>query len=493
MAAYDGGRMPDPDKDPTKETQWELQGISKDIGKAILETIANLTEAAKKALEESIKEIVDTIVGYVTNPASFLADLAMWAQRVPLLSEITQLLFAGWIPGLDASKIISGQFPQAMISGLTQFLSAIPGGNIIGQLLASVIPGLDASKITTGTFGNGLIPGLTQVINDIFGKLTGLGGSGWTNANAAAALESQAQIAASNAAAIALLQSKINSQGGPQNVDANEDFEFNARPDLGVNWARRVPVGIGSWGTDGHNAVHLDNGMERNVSYNRIITPGMAESATDFQLVGIVLDTSMEGTDFFFEEAFNTLLLAMNPAMDTMVRVRFGTSNVRIEAVVNDVVTQIGPIESLPSRPSAGSALFGAAGTIQGIRYYQAIYNGSPILTVKDDARITKRGLGFRGWGFGGMAGSRGLGQSTPGAVRTFAASDSDAGGGDGGETTGLYLKQSVSKPNIYTTNAGGGLMLKPKASNPKIWETVSSGGFLIEADPVNHNLYHTM
>lgn len=227
MAAYDGGRTPEPNKDPNKETQWEVRGVADDIGKAILQAIAGLTDAAKKALEELIKEVVDKIVGYVTNPLTFLTDLAQWSQRVPLLSELTNLLLGSWIPGLDASKItsgafplamiqglldnggkivtgllnvpvsvitglftvggqilsgliggldaskiISGQFPQSMISGLTAFLNAIPGGNIIGTLLSSVIPGLDASKITSGAFNLAQLP--TQVLTTITGVASSL-------------------------------------------------------------------------------------------------------------------------------------------------------------------------------------------------------------------------------------------------------------------------------------------------------------------------------
>jgi hypothetical protein len=104
-------------------------------------------------------------------------------QNIPGVNIISTLL-ASVIPGLDASKIISGTFGlgflpsvqtlidyafQAMNGGtstgnpITSFKTSllnIPGVNIISTLLASVIPGLDATKIISGIFGTGLIPSL---------------------------------------------------------------------------------------------------------------------------------------------------------------------------------------------------------------------------------------------------------------------------------------------------------------------------------------------
>lgn len=108
------------------------------------------------------------------------------------------------IPGLDASKIISGQFAQEMVDGLVEALEAtaqavidaivnlINGTSLTGQTLADLeaalqafpanfvngilnalnIPALDTSKITTGTFANSFVPGLVSLINALFGSGT---------------------------------------------------------------------------------------------------------------------------------------------------------------------------------------------------------------------------------------------------------------------------------------------------------------------------------
>ena len=115
---------------------------------------------------------------------------------------ITGVIPAVSIAGLDATKIVSGQFPQNMIIGLEAALAGvgdvtqvqtdlqtvidgiyqamfggtstgnlpssvktallnIPGVNVVSPLLASVIPGLDATKIISGVFNQAQIPALT--------------------------------------------------------------------------------------------------------------------------------------------------------------------------------------------------------------------------------------------------------------------------------------------------------------------------------------------
>jgi hypothetical protein len=146
-----------------------------------------------------------------------------------LLSGGTSIL-GSLIPGLDASKIVSGTFPLSMVTSLvtlftgfgtgssilTQLLGTFTGttgglsglggltsiftdllgivgsptalgsgspvlpgissipvlGGLLsgGNILGSIIPGLDASKITSGSFGTGLIPGLdaSKIVSGLF-------------------------------------------------------------------------------------------------------------------------------------------------------------------------------------------------------------------------------------------------------------------------------------------------------------------------------------
>lgn len=61
------------------------------------------------------------------------------------------------IPGLDASKIISGSISQVFLN-----ITNIAASLISGVLSGGTIPALDASKIGSGKFGKGLFPDLTR-------------------------------------------------------------------------------------------------------------------------------------------------------------------------------------------------------------------------------------------------------------------------------------------------------------------------------------------
>lgn len=101
-----------------------------------------------------------TGLGSVFHPS----DIFDFIAGLPILGSI--------IPGLDTSKIVSGQFGLDMISGLldsggkvftsllsipTSIITGLFGG---GTILTSLIPGLDTSKIITGTFDLSMITGL---------------------------------------------------------------------------------------------------------------------------------------------------------------------------------------------------------------------------------------------------------------------------------------------------------------------------------------------
>ncbi|GJJ24094.1 hypothetical protein [Mycolicibacterium mageritense] len=110
-----------------------------------------------------------------TAAASFITDILNPANLIPLLTG--GLLAGTVIPGLDASKIISGVFGTGLIPGLdaSKIITGVFGG--------SLIPGLDASKITSGTFPQSMIAGLTDALSNAGGALAdaivqALGGSG---------------------------------------------------------------------------------------------------------------------------------------------------------------------------------------------------------------------------------------------------------------------------------------------------------------------------
>ena len=218
MGFYDRGNTPTPDHDPSKEIQFAIDAAVKQLGDGLF----RMADAAMEVVKELLKEVVDKIVGFVTNPAEMLEDIANWVLDIPKL--IGGLLSPLIIPGIDASKIVSGFFNIGQISGLQANLDAldaaigsipgaqelidkicnalgvsgtghsasdvftalsnIPGGNIVGAIAASLIsgllnplniPGLDASKIVSGTIsqvflnitsiGAGIISGVLNPLN----------------------------------------------------------------------------------------------------------------------------------------------------------------------------------------------------------------------------------------------------------------------------------------------------------------------------------------
>lgn len=226
-------------------TKTDIAALAKTLSESLkldlgaLQGLEPLAQIARWATQVG-KQIVDAVqlsplVQAITGLAGGLTDLANWANLVPRLIGAGSTLLTSWIPGLDASKIISGVIPQSLLdlssiaaSAVSGVLTAanIPGldaakivsgvlsGSLIpnlpasiinsgtfttslipnlnasiinaGTLLTSVIPGLDASKITTGTFATGLIPTITAAMSsglapiDTLVNAWGLAGTGWT-------------------------------------------------------------------------------------------------------------------------------------------------------------------------------------------------------------------------------------------------------------------------------------------------------------------------
>lgn len=160
------------------------------------------------ALVDAVNDSPEALWGVVVT--LFLKPLNAFATLV------SGLIPGAQIPGLDASKIVSGLFTIAQVSGLGArlddldaailaipgaqelidkicnalgvtgtghtpsdvftALTNIPGANIVGSIAAALvsgilsaanIPGLDASKITSGQFGQAMITGLSTALSDL--------------------------------------------------------------------------------------------------------------------------------------------------------------------------------------------------------------------------------------------------------------------------------------------------------------------------------------
>jgi hypothetical protein len=106
-------------------------------------------------------------LGSFLNPTSFLGAAA--GIFSPLLSSGS--LLSSLIPGLDASKIISGFFPISQITNLPTLLGGFGTGSSIITQLIGVIPGL-----TGGLTGLGGLGSIFTDLTHILGSPTGLGG-----------------------------------------------------------------------------------------------------------------------------------------------------------------------------------------------------------------------------------------------------------------------------------------------------------------------------
>lgn len=165
-------------------------------------TPQQLQEFGKGFVEQFIARVVLAVVGTLIPGVSSFDQLRNWAEHLPVVGDIIRIingLFSGifggidfnnpptpeqiwqnvvntlikplnafaeligglipsWhIPGLDASKIISGKITQTFLS-----ITNIAANIISGVLSGGNIPPLDASKVQTGKLGKDVIPNLTK-------------------------------------------------------------------------------------------------------------------------------------------------------------------------------------------------------------------------------------------------------------------------------------------------------------------------------------------
>lgn len=127
--------------------------------------VTGLVDALAQGAAALIDKIVNTLRG--TSGSGFdLDDISDVLSNFPG-ANIVGSIASSIIPGLDASKIISGVLGGSLIPNLDagKITSGIFGG--------SLIPGLDASKIISGVFGTGLIPNLdaSKIISGVLNVL----------------------------------------------------------------------------------------------------------------------------------------------------------------------------------------------------------------------------------------------------------------------------------------------------------------------------------
>lgn len=120
-------------------------------------TTPQLEASNDNLLSQLIKALTGGVFG------GTIDQLLSWVEKIPFLNLLTGFLDGSIIPGLDASKIISGQFGTAMINGLVDFLgnvenllTSLPFGGIVGGLVGFWANAVNALLGLGG--GGGVIP-----------------------------------------------------------------------------------------------------------------------------------------------------------------------------------------------------------------------------------------------------------------------------------------------------------------------------------------------
>lgn len=343
----------------------------------------------------------------------------VWFGKMSAKPVATSVL-AQLIPGLDASKIITGQFGLEMVADLVDMLAGlVPGVSILDQIIDAIIPGSSASglgglsSIFTDLFGLlgdpddvgsgspivdgiGRLPILGGLLDGLFGGFTGIFDQPADQAMTADAAAGVSNALTGTAAAVAQLEAALS----PGNTDA-DDFERSNSGDWGPGWLVMEDGNGGNASVDGHNAVWAaDYGGDSEVVCRRLTT----QAAGQNQSVSVVLASSYNAVtdgnpavDLWLRgSAFTTW------ATRTGMRARFwGNRDVELAWFDNGtkVWSQSG---SSPQSMSSGITLSFQAGEGLNPRRFILKVNNQPVLDYVEGGTVssltnTWRGAGGRG------------------------------------------------------------------------------------------------
>ena len=193
--------------DAAIQSIWDgINGVITDLGQLIhdlwydpIGTIGQIGQNMVDGLTTALSNLGTGISDLVSDLGQLLYDL--WHNPAQVIAN----LLASMIPGLDASKIVSGELAQEMVTGLTTALTDLGTGinnaltnlgqlmydlwhnpiEVLSNLAAVMIPGLDASKIISGQYAMEMVDGLgdalsnlgnwvQDVIDAVIGAITGI-------------------------------------------------------------------------------------------------------------------------------------------------------------------------------------------------------------------------------------------------------------------------------------------------------------------------------
>jgi hypothetical protein len=128
--------------------------------------IPNITAAMSTDIQALVDGAFQAMHGG-TSTGNLVSTFKTSLLNIPGANIISAIL-ASIVPGLDATKIVTGTFPQSMLS-----ITSIAGSIITGTVAAANIAGLDATKIISGIFTTGQIPNLdaSKIVSGVLNAL----------------------------------------------------------------------------------------------------------------------------------------------------------------------------------------------------------------------------------------------------------------------------------------------------------------------------------
>jgi len=183
---------------------------------------------------------------------------------------------------------------------------------------------------------------------------------------------------------------------------------------------RRMGGGAGDIGTDGKgNMVWKPFGAG-----SRIVLARYKLSALTVDNGHIQAMLATNPQPYIFDDAYTYITFRENADLDTMMRLRIGFDTIRLQAMVADVITDIGPEAEVD--PKAGNDLdiwFG--NDDDGPRAFTVALLGETIIDVVDTDEVSQVGSDFRGIGVGMETGNYLIiGQNRPSGLSVVTASE---------------------------------------------------------------------
>jgi hypothetical protein len=396
------------------------------------------------------------------------------------------------IPGFDASKIVSGQLAQTIITGLTNDI-----GNALGWLAGFV----------------NAFTGQTYTAADVkAGNLTA------SDAALAAAAAAEGQLA--NSIAVAKLQAQ---QDGDVNsgIYSTDDFERDAPTDI------NGPAGDGYWATTntvsggpagrytiagGHSASYEPGGSgATQISLHRRTKPDDAKTQTLYQKVGVVIGGfTGDGPSFGLTPPRIRIRCRLNPAeteevfctIDVSGYAQFGYRNGSTTDTMVGTSKYVGQL-------SPGTSWYLRPGDAGGLRKFALLRSdGGIVHTWDDNTNLSAAVEGVNnGWGWGGYAFPGGgvpqqrppdaaivsIADNTPAAVpgsqfRAFRASTSSVnlgsrGPGSFGVSNNFYDTVEYASSDMVWDAVNQALTVKTKGTYAIQVENYSVSGLNIDVE----------